>query len=37
MKVLAFNCSPKTDKANTALILDPLLQGIQAAGARQRP
>lgn len=33
MKVLAFNCSPMTDKGNTALILDPFLDGMRAAGA----
>ncbi|HYH01050.1 MAG TPA: flavodoxin family protein [Terriglobales bacterium] len=33
MKVLAFNSSPKMDKGNTALILNPFLDGMQAAGA----
>lgn len=33
MKVLAFNCSPKTDKGNTALILQPFLDGMRDAGA----
>ncbi len=33
MKVLAFNCSPKMDKGNTALILNPFLEGIREAGA----
>ena len=34
MKVLAFNCSPKMDKANTALILAPFLEGMKEAGAQ---
>ena len=33
MKVLAFNCSPKMGKGNTALILDPFLEGMREAGA----
>jgi multimeric flavodoxin WrbA len=33
MKVVAFNCSPKTNKGNTALILDPFLEGMKGAGA----
>ncbi len=33
MKVLAFNCSPKMDKGNTALILNPFLEGMREAGA----
>lgn len=33
MKVLAFNSSPKMDKGNTALILDPFLEGMKDAGA----
>lgn len=33
MKVLAINCSPKTDKGNTALILKPFLDGMRDAGA----
>lgn len=34
MKVIAFNCSPKAEKANTALILDPFLKGLENAGAQ---
>ncbi len=34
MKVLAFNGSPKMDKGNTALILDPFLDGMRDAGAQ---
>jgi multimeric flavodoxin WrbA len=33
MQVLAFNCSPKMGKGNTALILNPLLDGMREAGA----
>jgi multimeric flavodoxin WrbA len=33
MKVLAFNGSPKMDKGNTALILDPFLDGVRDGGA----
>lgn len=33
MKVVAFNCSPKAEKANTALILDPFLKGMATSGA----
>lgn len=33
MKVLAFNCSPRIDKGNTALILTPFLEGMRDAGA----
>jgi multimeric flavodoxin WrbA len=33
MKVLAFNCSPKMDKGNTAAILTPFLDGMREAGA----
>lgn len=32
MKILAFNSSPKMDKGNTALILNPFLEGVRAAG-----
>ena len=33
MKVLAFNSSPMMDKGNTALILNPFLEGMREAGA----
>jgi multimeric flavodoxin WrbA len=33
MKVLAINSSPKRDKGNTALILNPFLDGMREAGA----
>ena len=32
MKVLAFNCSPNMEKSNTALILNPFLEGIKEEG-----
>jgi multimeric flavodoxin WrbA len=34
MNVVAFNCSPKMDKGNTALILTPFLEGMREAGAK---
>lgn len=33
MKVVAFNGSPRMDKGNTALVLDPFLDGMRDAGA----
>ena len=33
MKVLAVNSSPKRHKGNTALLLDPFLEGLKQAGA----
>jgi multimeric flavodoxin WrbA len=33
MKVLAFNCSPRMGKGNTALILTPFLEGMTEVGA----
>jgi multimeric flavodoxin WrbA len=33
MKVLAVNASPKAEKSNTSLVLDPFLQGMRNAGA----
>ena len=33
MKVIAFNCSPKMDKGNTARILNPFLDGMKDEGA----
>ncbi|HWQ20621.1 MAG TPA: flavodoxin family protein, partial [Methanotrichaceae archaeon] len=33
MKVLAFNSSPQKDKGNTAMILNPFLEGLKEAGA----
>ncbi|UCE96592.1 MAG: flavodoxin family protein [Candidatus Bathyarchaeota archaeon] len=32
-KALVFNCSPRMEKSNTALILDPFLEGMRNAGA----
>lgn len=32
--VLAFNCSPRMGRGNTALILDPFIEGLRDAGAR---
>ncbi|MCU0916709.1 MAG: flavodoxin family protein [Planctomycetes bacterium] len=34
MKVVAINGSPHGDKGNTALVLNPFLEGMQAAGAQ---
>ena len=34
MKVLAINASPRMNKGNTALILNPFLEGMREAGAR---
>ena len=33
VKALAFNCSPKKERSNTSLILDPFLEGMRDAGA----
>lgn len=33
MKVMAFNCSPRMDKGNTAQILNPFLDGMKETGA----
>ncbi len=33
MKVLAINSSPKMDKGNTAMILNPFLEEMREAGA----
>ncbi|MBI2954175.1 MAG: flavodoxin family protein [Chloroflexi bacterium] len=33
MKVLAFNCSPRMEKGNSALILNPFLEGMKEEGA----
>jgi multimeric flavodoxin WrbA len=33
MKVIAVNSSPRMDKGNTALVLDPFLEGMREAGA----
>jgi multimeric flavodoxin WrbA len=33
MKVVAINSSPKMDKGNTALVLEPFLEGMREAGA----
>lgn len=33
MKVVAFNCSPRMGEGNTALILNPFLEGMKEAGA----
>jgi len=33
MKVVAINSSPKMSRGNTALILDPFLEGMAEAGA----
>lgn len=32
MKVLAINSSPRMDRGNTALILNPFLEGMKEAG-----
>ncbi len=36
IKVLALNCSPRMDKGNTALILNPFIEGMRASGAQVR-
>jgi multimeric flavodoxin WrbA len=33
MKVVAFNCSPNMDEGNTALIMNPFLEGLKDEGA----
>lgn len=33
MKVLAINCSPRMDKGNTTLIMNPFLEGMREVGA----
>ena len=33
MKVLAINSSPRMDKGNTAMILNPFLEGMREAGS----
>ncbi|KKK41898.1 hypothetical protein LCGC14_1640590 [marine sediment metagenome] len=33
MRVIAINSSPKMDKGNTALILNPFFEGMKNAGA----
>jgi len=33
MRVIAINSSPNMDKGNTALILNPFLEGLKDAGA----
>jgi len=33
MKVVAFNASPKMEKSNTSMILNPFIEGIKKAGA----
>jgi len=33
VKILAFNCSPRMERGNTALILTPFLEGMREAGA----
>ena len=34
MRVLVFNSSPQMDKGNTALVLNPFIQGMKEAGAK---
>ncbi len=36
MKVMAINGSPNMGKGNTALVLDPFLEGMREAGGRCR-